>query len=128
MQALDGFWGWQVSATRVSDLIPLPGGHGCLSNECTTFNSCSGNRVGAFCGACPPAQGFRLFSTSCYPNENCWHSTVWFVPVLIIAIVIYAMILLYRQNNQRSAIVGKSVFVSMVSFYQVQPLRQRPLD
>ncbi len=97
-------WGTQIN--HIVTFYKCPHGYCCAQPVCDTYNQCREHRTGTLCSQCEPGFTEALFSTSCIPEEDC--NQIWFIPISIILIVLYAIFLMY-QNDLKDFLLGAPI-------------------
>ncbi len=95
------FWG--VEKGKEVDFYRCPKTYCCISENCSTFNECSGNRTGILCGDCVDGYSEALFSSKCIPNITC--KDAWLLSLTLVVGALYAIFLL-TQNDLKDQIIN----------------------
>ena len=89
------FWGYKYKL-KIVFVQCLPG-YCCESEDCVTYNSCHGHRLGTLCGQCPEETSESLFSTQCISSTKC-SLNYFFVLGIITLLVLYLIFFLYHKE------------------------------
>ena len=94
--AKPNFWGFKRNSKVM--FVQCPPGYCCDTVEhCVTYHSCYGNRSGTLCGQCPAKMSESLFSTNCFPNEDCSFNYFFIIGALAV-LYLYLMFFLYQRE------------------------------
>ena len=94
--AKPNFWGYKRNNKVM--FVQCPPGYCCDTVEhCVTYHSCYGNRSGTLCGQCPAKMSESLFSTNCFPNEDCSFNYFFIIGALAV-LYLYLMFFLYQRE------------------------------
>ncbi len=91
--ALQDFWGYVESDGSLSFLQCADGRCCQSSSECTSYDSCTGNRTGVLCGQCRPGFEHALFTTACVQGDHC--NDYWIIVIAIVVALFYVLFLMY---------------------------------
>ena len=96
------FWG-MVDETEVH-FFRCPSKYCCTSVDCTTFDQCTGNRMGRLCGKCIEGYSEALFTSVCVEDSKC--SDGWLIAIVILVGTLYAIFLLFQKDLKGYLISG----------------------
>ncbi len=92
--ALQNFWGYIDESDGSLNFLQCADGHCCQrSSECTSYDSCTGNRTGVLCGQCLPGFEHALFTTACVRDVHC--NDYWIIVPIVVVAVLYVLFLMY---------------------------------
>ncbi len=92
--ALQDFWGYVDESDGSLNFLQCADGHCCQSSsECTSYDSCTGNRTGVLCGQCLPGFEQALFTTACVRDVHC--NDYWIIVPIVVVAVLYVLFLMY---------------------------------
>ena len=111
VRAKPNFWGYKTKMKIIFDQCPP--GYCCNTEDCTTYDSCHGNRTGTLCGQCSDGMSESLFSTQCITNTEC-SLNYFFIFATTAMLVLYLVFFLYHKEIVK--ILQTSLFSKRLSF------------
>ena len=118
LKAKPNFWGY-VNQKQVS-FLSCPSRYCCSKDECTTYNSCYGNRTGHLCGRCPKGMSEPLFSTKCKQNQECSSFTFW---VGVSVLLLLSFLFFLYQSEITAFLLTGLFFLKPLRFRSVSQLK-----
>ncbi len=104
--ARPNFWGYYHEGELLFQQCPKQ--HCCSGNDeslCSAYNSCTGNRTGALCGACKEGLSVSILSGECIPNSKCGDDH-WFWLLAFLMMLAYTIWYTFKDDVMTIALLG----------------------